>query len=29
VMLTVPAVLFFLVVQHLFLGDRGLSGRER
>jgi multiple sugar transport system permease protein len=29
VMLTLPAVLFFLVVQHLFLGDRGLSGRER
>ena len=29
VMLTVPAVLFFLMVQHLFLGDRGLgAGRE-
>jgi multiple sugar transport system permease protein len=27
VMLTLPAVLFFLVVQHLFLGDRGLRGR--
>ena len=24
VMLTLPAVLFFLLVQHLFLGDRGL-----
>jgi multiple sugar transport system permease protein len=29
VMLTLPAVLFFLLVQHLFLGDRGLSGRRR
>jgi multiple sugar transport system permease protein len=28
VMLTLPAVLFFLVVGHLFLGDRGLSGRR-
>ncbi len=28
VMLTLPAVLFFLVVQHLFLGERGLSGRR-
>jgi multiple sugar transport system permease protein len=27
VMLTLPAVLFFLLVQHLFLGDRGLGGR--
>jgi len=27
VMLTLPAVLFFLLVQHLFLGDRGLRGR--
>ncbi len=27
VMLTLPAVLFFLVVQHLFLGERGLRGR--
>ena len=26
-MLTLPAVLFFLVVQHLFLGERGLRGR--
>ena len=29
VMLTLPAVLFFLVVQHLFLGERGFSGRRR
>jgi multiple sugar transport system permease protein len=29
VMLTVPAVLFFLLVQHLFLGERGLGGRGR
>ncbi len=28
VMLTLPAVLFFLLVQHLFLGERGLRGRE-
>jgi multiple sugar transport system permease protein len=28
VMLTLPAVLFFLLVQHLFLGERGLSGRR-
>lgn len=28
VMLTLPAVLFFLVVQHLFLGERGLGGRS-
>jgi multiple sugar transport system permease protein len=27
VMLVVPAVLFFLLVQHLFLGERGLRGR--
>jgi multiple sugar transport system permease protein len=27
VMLTLPAVLFFLLVQHLFLGERGLRGR--
>ena len=27
VMLTLPAVLFFLLVQHLFLGDRGLGRR--
>ena len=27
VMLTLPAVLFFLLVQHLFLGDRGLRDR--
>jgi multiple sugar transport system permease protein len=27
VMLTLPAVLFFLLVQHLFLGHRGLRGR--
>jgi multiple sugar transport system permease protein len=26
--LTVPAVLFFLLVQHLFLGERGLGGRR-
>jgi hypothetical protein len=26
-MLTLPAVLFFLLVQHLFLGERGLGGR--
>jgi multiple sugar transport system permease protein len=29
VMLTVPAVLFFLLVQHLFLGERGLGSRRR
>lgn len=29
VMLTVPAVLFFLLVQHLFLGERGLGSRGR
>ncbi len=29
VMLTLPAVLFFLLVQHLFLGERGFSGRRR
>lgn len=28
VMLTVPAVLFFLLVQHLFLGERGLGSRR-
>ena len=28
VMLTLPAVLFFLLVQHLFLGERGLGGRR-
>lgn len=28
VMLTVPAVIFFLLVQHLFLGDRGLGSRR-
>jgi multiple sugar transport system permease protein len=28
VMLTLPAVLFFLLVQHLFLGERGLGGRS-
>lgn len=28
VMLTLPAVLFFLVVQHLFLGERGLTRRR-
>jgi multiple sugar transport system permease protein len=28
VMLALPAVLFFLVVQHLFLGERGLSNRR-
>ncbi len=27
VMLTLPAILFFLLVQHLFLGERGLRGR--
>jgi multiple sugar transport system permease protein len=27
VMLVLPAVLFFLLVQHLFLGERGLRGR--
>lgn len=27
VMLLLPAVLFFLLVQHLFLGERGLRGR--
>jgi multiple sugar transport system permease protein len=27
VMLTLPAVLFFLLVQHLFLGERGLRSR--
>jgi multiple sugar transport system permease protein len=27
VMLTLPAVLFFLLVQHLFLGERGLRDR--
>ena len=27
VMLTLPAVLFFLLVQHLFLGERGLQSR--
>mgnify|MGYP000107883520 CR=1 FL=1 len=27
VMLTLPAVLFFLLVQHLFLGERGLGRR--
>lgn len=27
-MLTVPAVLFFLLVQHLFLGERGLGSRR-
>jgi multiple sugar transport system permease protein len=26
--LTVPAILFFLLVQHLFLGERGLGGRR-
>jgi multiple sugar transport system permease protein len=26
--LTVPAILFFLLVQHLFLGERGLGGRH-
>ena len=26
VMLTLPAILFFLLVQHLFLGERGLRG---
>lgn len=28
VLLTLPAVLFFMVVQHLFLGERGLRGRD-
>jgi len=28
VMLTVPAVLFFLLVQHVFLGERGLGSRR-
>jgi multiple sugar transport system permease protein len=28
VMLTLPAVLFFLMVQHLFLGERGLGSRR-
>jgi multiple sugar transport system permease protein len=28
VMLTLPAVLFFLLVQHLFLGERGLGSRR-
>ena len=28
VMLTLPAILFFLLVQHLFLGERGLRGRH-
>jgi multiple sugar transport system permease protein len=29
VMLTLPAVLFFLLVQHLLLGERGLGSRGR
>jgi multiple sugar transport system permease protein len=29
VMLTLPAILFFLLVQHLFLGERGLRGGSR
>jgi multiple sugar transport system permease protein len=29
VMLTLPAILFFLLVQHLFLGERGLGARHR
>jgi multiple sugar transport system permease protein len=28
VVLTVPAIIFFLLVQHLFLGERGLGGRR-